>query len=159
MGLFSGIKNTYKKSEAAVLIEKLAEHQNRLGTFGFEAMEDPKFCHNFANLLITNIWETKPDVYNGKFGQRPHKIAVAAALGYYIDTVRTNRKTDVPSYTGAVLSLTNLLNELEVNGALYPLSDMDWTLINTSMEAMKDASIEFEEKHGDLLKELDFLNE
>ena len=27
MGLFSGIKNTYKKSEAAVIVQNLLEHQ------------------------------------------------------------------------------------------------------------------------------------
>ena len=53
MGLFSGVKSRYKKSEAAVVIQKLLEHQANIGLFDLDPAK-------VANMLIAVVWSTKP---------------------------------------------------------------------------------------------------
>ena len=80
MALFRGIKSTYKKSEAAVVVQNLLEHQAKAGLFNL----DPA---SIATKLVAAAWKQKPDVFDGLFGQRPHKITVAAfafANGMYL---------------------------------------------------------------------------
>lgn len=77
MGLFSGVKDTYKKSEAAVVVQNLIEENVR---DGWMESNNPA---QLANILVGRAWDAMPDVFSGKFGQRPHKISVAAiALSY-----------------------------------------------------------------------------
>lgn len=58
MGLFSGIKNTYQKSIAAVVVQNLLEHQAKAGIFD----GDPA---SVANKLVAEVWDHKPDIFNG----------------------------------------------------------------------------------------------
>jgi hypothetical protein len=135
MGLFSGIKSTYKKSEAAVVVQNLLEHQANVGLFDLDPAK-------LANKLVEIVWDSKPDVFDGKFGQRPHKITVAAsALANGIelfDDGDLNRNA-------LVLSLGNILSELETNGRLYPLNSLDHQLIEASMSIFAEIAQEFSE--------------
>jgi len=135
MGLFSGIKSTYKKSEAAVVVQNLLEHQANVGLFDLDPAK-------LANKLVENVWDSKSDVFGGKFGQRPHKITVAAsALANGIelfDDEDLNRNA-------LVLSLGNILSELETNGRLYPLNSLDHQLLEVSMSIFAKIAQEFSE--------------
>jgi len=135
MGLFSGIKNTYKKSEAAVVIWNLLEHQANVGLFN----QDPA---KLANKLVENVWESKPDIFGGKFGQRPHKLAVAAfALANGIELFHDgdlNRRA-------IILSLGYILSELETNGRLYPFNSLDHVLLESSMSIFTNIADELME--------------
>ena len=123
MRFFSGIKSTYKKSEAAVVVQNLLEHQAKAENFDLDSV-------SYANKLVTAVWGQKPDIFNGKFGQRPHKFTVAAlALANGIDQLE---ETD-PNWQALVLSLGNILSELEVNGRLYPLNSLDHQLLETAV--------------------------
>lgn len=135
MGLFRGIKSAYKKSEAAVVVQNLLENQARLGLLN----RDPA---KFANELIGAVWDSKPDVFEGKFGQRPFKITVAAsALANGIDLL----KDGDPNRDALVMSLGNILSELETNGRLYPLNSLDGELIDASMATFTKIANEFSE--------------
>lgn len=128
MGLFSSIKNTYKKSEAAVVVQKLLEHKANGGWFDL----DPA---GLANKLVTQVWESKPDVFEGKFGQRPHKITVAAsALANGILLLEDDDENKLV----LVLSLGNIISELEVNGRLYPLNSLDHQLLEIAKLTLVD---------------------
>lgn len=134
MGFFSGIKNTYKKSEAAVVVQNLLEQQTRAGLFDL----DPA---NTATQFVEHAWTQDPDIFNGKFGQRPHKITVAAfALANIIARFNGNEYTN--RNAALVLSLGNILSELEVNGRLYPLNSLDHHLIENSVSIYSQASQE-----------------
>ncbi len=123
MGIFSGIKNTYKKSEAAVVVQCLLEHQVHTGLFNFDAAK-------LATKLVGLVWDYKPDVFNGNFGQRPHKITVAAfALGNGIELFD---ESDI-NRNALILSLGNILSEIETNGGLYPLNSLDHELLAVSV--------------------------
>jgi hypothetical protein len=133
MGLFSGIKSTYKKSEAAVVVQNLLEHQANNGFFDL----DPAL---WANKLVAAVWDQKPDVFDGKFGQRPHKLTVAAsalAIGVY-----SFEKNDF-NRQAMVLSLGNIFSELEVNDGLYPLNSLDHQLIEAAASIFADIASEF----------------
>ena len=119
MGMFNSIKSAYKKSEAAVVVQNLLEHQARAGWF---EMDPP----SFANKLVALVWEQRPDVFDGKFGQIPHKIAVAASAlvggTSLLEEHDRNRNT-------LVFALGNILAEIKVNGTLYPFNKLDYHLL------------------------------
>lgn len=121
MGLFSGLKSNWKKSEAAVIIQNLLEIQQKAGLFD----RDPA---KVANSLIANVWEAMPDVFDGKFGQRPHKISVAAiALATEVKTgIYNNYKSSL------LIALGTLLDEVKTNGQLYPFNRVDDSLLISS---------------------------
>ncbi len=122
MGLFGNITSAYKKSEAAVVVQNLLEHQARVGLLDL----DPKAL---ANRLVSVLWDQKPDLFDGKFGQRPHKISVAAAaladgIGRF-EAQDTNREA-------LILALSNVLSEIETNGRLYPFNGIDEILLEAA---------------------------
>lgn len=135
MGLFSGIKSTYKKSEAAVVVQNLLEHQANVGLFDLDPAK-------LANKLVEIVWDTKPDVFDGKFGQRPHKITVAASA--LANGIELFDEGDL-NRNALVLSLGNILSELETNGRLYPLNSLDHQLLEVSMSIFAEIAQEFSE--------------
>ena len=144
MGLFSEAKNNFKKAEAAVIVQKLLEHQMSVPLSG--ATLDPA---KVANPLVGDVWDNKPDVFSGKFGQRPHKLAVAAcalALGvnFYDDREDTGNKF------AAMMALGNLLSEIEVNGPLYSLNSVDAVLIAAASDVVEKAAQPFMEMGAQL---------
>lgn len=143
MGLFSGIRNIYKKSEASVVIWNLLEHQANVGLFN----QDPA---KLANKLVQNAFESKPDIFGGRFGQRPHKLAVAAfALANGIELFHDG---DLNRHA-IILSLGYILSELEINGRLYPFNSLDHVLLESSMSIFTDTAQELSESPiGELTK-------
>jgi hypothetical protein len=149
MELFSGIKSTYKKSEAAVAVQILLEHQAEAGMFSLNPT-------SLANKLVAAVWDQKPDLYNGRFGQRPHKLSVAAtALMNGIDLFRG----DDPNRQALILSITNLMAEIEVNYGLYRFNSLDHVLLKSVRSALLNlidvstASEELKYQHYDTFEE------
>lgn len=122
MGLFGGIKNTYKKSEAAVVVQNLLAMQVRAGMVDL----DPA---STATGLVEAVWTESPHMFDGRFGQRPHKISVAAAsLAKALDRMSEHDPTTV----AFALSLGNIINEVSVNGNLYPFNSIDMQLMGAA---------------------------
>lgn len=122
MGLFRGIKNTFKKSEAAVVVQNLLEMQAKTGVFEL----DPA---STATKLVDAVWTESPQIFDGRFGQRPHKLTVAAAaFAHAIDQMHESNLLA----NSFVLALGNILNELSVNGRLYPLNSIDEQLLEAA---------------------------
>lgn len=123
MGLFGGVKDIFRKTEAAVIVQHALE--DTVTRIGYEG--DPA---KVANLLVGALWRHKPDVFSGSYGQRPHKLAVAiAALAAGLSSWREQFHRGHYAYA---LALAGLLSEIKENGALYPFSTMDWALIEES---------------------------
>jgi hypothetical protein len=150
MELFSGIKSTYKKSEAAVAVQILLEHQAEASTFSLNPA-------SLANKLVAAVWDQKPDIYDGRFGQRPHKLSVAAtALMNGIDQFRG----DDPNRQALILAITNLITEIEMNYGLYPFNSLDHVLLKSVRSALLNlmdistaASAELKYQHYDTFEE------
>ncbi|HET6913708.1 MAG TPA: hypothetical protein VFH71_10275 [Rhodanobacteraceae bacterium] len=129
MGLFSGIKDTFKMSEAAVVVQNLLEHQAKCGLFDLSPAA-------YATELVGKVWQGKPDVFGGKFGQRPHKISTAAvALGFGYSRMRE----DDLNRNAVLLALGMLLAEVERNGNLYPLNSLDHQLLENVAKRFAEA--------------------
>jgi hypothetical protein len=143
--MFKAIKNTYKKSEAAVIVQNLLEMQYNAGIF----TEDP---HKSANTLIQSAWDKNPHLYDGRFGQRPHKLPFAIhALANAISVLGINN-TNSNCFS---ICLANALNEALVNGELYPFNTLDQKLLNEAATIMQRQAEEFEQ--SDLGKEMNKL--
>lgn len=124
MGLFSGIKDNFKKSEAAVCVQNLLEQQQRIGYF----TGNPA---NFANVIVQAAWDDRPDIFSGKFGQRPHKIAVTAvALSRALSVSREGDANRV----ALLACLGAALSEAHTNAGFYPFNNLDMTLIEAAGE-------------------------
>lgn len=124
MGLFSGIKDNFKKSEAAVCVQNLLEQQQRIGYF----TGNPA---NFANVIVQAAWDDRPDIFSGKFGQRPHKIAVTAvALSRALSLSREGDANRV----ALLACLGAALSEAHTNAGFYPFNNLDMTLIEAAGE-------------------------
>ena len=109
MGLFDGIKNTLRKSEAAVIVQNYLEHIAQLGILRREPAK-------FANDLVQYAWNQSPAVFEGKNGQKPHKISIAAvALAFGTKTLDGSDA----DREAVIISLGNLLNVLEQNATKY----------------------------------------
>lgn len=133
MRLFGGIKDTFKKSEAAVIVQNLLEMQQKSGLFD----NDPA---SSATSLVDAVWTKNPHLFDGRFGQRPHKISLAAsAFSNAIDVLKVGN----PNSNCFAMCLGNILNEVSVNGKLYPLNNLDMDLLDTAAKTFTRISEEF----------------
>jgi hypothetical protein len=131
VGFLGGIKNFFKQTEAAVVVQKLLEHQaNKVGWFDLDPAQ-------FANMLVRAAWEEEPDIFSGKFGQRPHKVSTAAIA--LARAVKAMPKTD-SNRSAVLISLGNLLSKIERNGQFYPLNSTDEYLLEFSAKVFMEAS-------------------
>lgn len=122
MGLLRGVKNTYKKSEAAVIVQNLLEMQAKMGMLDL----DPA---STANKLIEEVWSESPHLFDGRFGQRPHKLSVAAAaFARAVDRLGDN---DPVMYV-FMIAMGNIMNEVSTNGRLYPFNSVDIQLLEAA---------------------------
>ncbi|WP_155399318.1 hypothetical protein [Vibrio campbellii] len=128
--MFKGIKDNYKKAQAAVIVENLPQMQIDSGMF-----ETTLPVEDLANKMVQQAWDVKPDLLGGRFGTRPHKLSVAAftvaiAIVSYgnASSERSSEFQDV-----CFLMFGNIMNEIEVNGRLYNLSETDNVVIELAM--------------------------
>ncbi len=126
MGPFAGIKRIIKMSQAAAVVQAVLEQVCRTGVM----QGDPQ---KMATHLVGLCWKTHPDVFDGKFGKPPHRLATAAvALAAGFEEYR-----EQPSLTATVgVALGEILKEVEIRGSLYPFHDLD-------MEMFRRATVAF----------------
>lgn len=126
MGFFSGVKSTWRKSEAAVVIQNLLEHQHKVGMFD----PDPG---RTANALIQAIWDSSPETFDGRRGVRPHKATIAAAA--LLVPIRAAVEEDAvnPNVLVMAVCLAQILTEIEQKGHLYDLNNLDDFILSSVM--------------------------
>jgi hypothetical protein len=138
MGIFRNLKSIYKKSEGAVVVQNLLEHYAKRGLFDLDAAA-------YANKLMELVWQVMPDVFEGKFGQRPYKLSAAAialanGVGFLENGVCILDEADFRYGNIFQLALGDTLIEAETNGHLYPLNNLDYHLLGRAMEIYKTKS-------------------
>jgi hypothetical protein len=141
MAIFGGVTDLYKKSEAAVVVQNLLEHQSRAGMLD-------RHPGKFANALVRAAWQQLPDIFGGKFGQRPHKISTAAtalALG-------AQAESDLVTRSVLLVSLGVILTEIEKNGSFYPFSRMDEQLFQDAVEVFAHLSDQLDDADNSATK-------
>lgn len=130
MRFFKGVKDTYKKSEAAVVVQNLLTEAASMGMFD----KDPA---KVANALVGEIWEMMPEVLRGDLGVRPHKITLAAmAFG---GALKMDEATDVVSDSHVfAFCLSRVLAEAQQRAAFYQLNFLDQKLLKSALEVFQD---------------------
>ncbi|MHC9013829.1 hypothetical protein [Stenotrophomonas maltophilia] len=124
MGLFSGIKDNLKKSEAAVCVQNLLEQQQKIGYFSGNPA-------NYANSIVQAAWDERPHVFNGKFGQRPHKISVTAIV---LSRALSLSSEGDPNRFALLACLGTAVAEAHTNAGFYPFNNLDMTLLESAGE-------------------------
>lgn len=144
MGFFKGIKDTYKKSEAAVIVQNLLDEVAKVGLFSGDASKT-------ANILVGAVWDSMPEIFGGAYGQRPHKITVAASALANAIVIDDAGKPGSMSFILAI-SLGKIMNEVGLRGDLYPFNSLDARLLDSAAQVFT----EFSSKLSDspLMKEL-----
>lgn len=128
MGLLSRLGDVFRKSEAAVLVQKLLTMQS--GSAPLAA--DPA---RLAKRLVRTLWNTKPELFAAPSGQRPDKIAVAAAALAFGVLGEEDEHTQ-----GALLSsLGHVLEEIETNAARYLFNALDQQLLDGAAKVYRSA--------------------
>ncbi|MDI1253848.1 hypothetical protein [Thermomonas sp.] len=119
MRLFGGMKDTMKKSEAAVIVQNLLEIQGKRGLFNGNAGD-------LANTIVGATWDEKPHLFNGTRAERPHKLSLAAiSLAHFCRTHPTDSQRDV-----LLMSLGMVLEEALHNGRKYGFTQVDSGFFN-----------------------------
>lgn len=71
MSFFRSIISFFKKSDAAIVVQNLLVIEAKQGNF----QGDPALT---AHILVDKVWKEYLPLFDGRYGQRPHKISVAA---------------------------------------------------------------------------------
>lgn len=122
MGLFSGVKALVRKSEAAVVVQKLLERQVTLGFLGADPAPSV-----LANKLVEVLWDRNPKIFDS--GALPHKLSVAAAaLSSGVNAMA--RAGDRETMLVLLTSLGTVLMELIATGDRLGLHATDLYLID-----------------------------
>ncbi len=130
--MFRVIKDIFKKTEAAMVIQQLFGHYTQSGYL--EISVSPAIM---ANKIIQQAWDFKPDLLGGRFGQRPHKLTIAA---FSIAFSLISKHNDFPEIDQtkikhiSLLALTTIMAELETNGRLYGLTDTDFFTLEIAIK-------------------------
>ncbi|WP_345859665.1 hypothetical protein [Shewanella algae] len=132
--MFKSIKDNFKKAEVAVILENLLKMQVDAGMF-----DTSLSIKDLANKLVQQAWEVKPDLLGGRFGTRPHKLSIAAFTVAVAIVSTENSSTERSSEFQDVcfVMLEKIMNEIEVNGRLYKMSETDNIVIEIAMNAVK----------------------
>lgn len=141
MGFFSGIKSTFKKSEAAVVVQNLFEIQAKVGIFQYDPAK-------IATHLVAHVWDQTPDIFEGKFGVRPHKLAVAAVAlgnGFFVF------EADASLRASCLVALGEILKTIGVNGELFQFNNVDHKLFESAMQMFTEEAEQAEAREGNFL--------
>lgn len=131
MGLFKGVKNTWKKSEAAALIQKLLEIQKEQGMFTL----DPAAA---ANMMVAKEWDKAPDFFDGRRGPRPHKVTVAACAMMPVIVGAVERDALTPNTMALVVCISQILTEIGTHPEQFELNAKDEHVLGAYMEKFEE---------------------
>lgn len=121
MGFFSGVEAAVRKSEAAVVIQKLLERQIACGLLEVEPRA-------LANKLVQVVWDRNPQLFNDANAKLPNKLALAAAaLSSGVNALRTGDRSD---QLALVTCLGFVLMDLIASEGRHSLSSLDLYLID-----------------------------
>ena len=115
MKLFQNITSFYKKTNATIVVQNLLTIQVENGQFD----ADPALS---ARILVDQVWNKSPHLFDGRFGQRPHKISIAAAA---FSNAIQDQEVGRLNKNSFAICLGKVLDNVAVNGKLYPLNNLD----------------------------------
>ncbi|MDG1085728.1 MAG: hypothetical protein P8P35_16770 [Planktotalea sp.] len=147
MKLFQNITSFYKKTNATIVVQNLLTIQVENGQFD----ADPALS---ARILVDQVWNKSPHLFDGRFGQRPHKISIAAAA---FSNAIQDQEVGRLNKSSFAICLGKVLDNVAVNGKLYPLNNLDMEHLDTASRIY--ASVTEEILASPLAQEIDSLME
>lgn len=128
MGPLSRISAGWRKSEGAVVVEKLLKNFAQAGLFD----SNPTAV---ARKLVEQAWKARPEVFIGRFRQRPHSVIIAAsALASGIELFAE----DDPTRTILFAALGQALSDAQRHGKTYRLGYADQKLFDEAMQVFAE---------------------
>ena len=129
--MITAIVSLYHKSQADVVLSNLLS--SKMGLLGAQL---PFEIRKVTGEMIEHIWDVYPDVFNGKFGKRPHRIITAFyALATNINILN---KYGTDYFILMVSCLKKVNDEISVNGDLYGFNSVDTFLIEQGQTILFD---------------------
>lgn len=124
--MFGKLKSMTKLSEASGIVEDAIR---RTSPFG------PEFdVKTLSSRLVAMLYSTKPDLFDGKMGQRPHPLATAAAsLAQGLKQRPQGFSEDVDA--SMFLALGSLLQSASANSQTYRFGGYDVPLLKVSEQS------------------------
>jgi hypothetical protein len=147
MKLFQNVTSFYKKTNATIVVQNLLTIQVENGQFD----ADPALS---ARILVDQVWNKSPHLFDGRFGQRPHKISIAAAAFSNAIQDQEVGKLDRNSFA---ICLGKVLDNVAANGKLYPLNNLDMEHLDSASRVY--ATVTEEILASPLAQEIDSLIE
>ena len=144
MGFFSFFGTIKARADIESVVEKLLEIQVNNGTFS----ANPK---QVATLCMLGAWKNFPDVFNGNFGQRPHRL-IGASVG--IATIINTTERENKDFRGLLMAFFTVLSEIETNKNYYPFSNIDYEMLNRITPIIESETKAFNEQYGELANQL-----
>ncbi|MDV5168828.1 hypothetical protein [Photobacterium rosenbergii] len=131
--MFKAIKDNFKKAEAAVIVENLLQTHVDTGVF-----QTSLSIKDIANKMVQQAWEVKPDLLGGRFGTRPHKLSIASftVAVAIVSSGNSNSESSSDFQNVCLMMFGNIMDEIEVNGRLYNMSETDRVVIELAMNAV-----------------------
>jgi hypothetical protein len=84
-----------------------------------------------ADQLVTQVWATKPDIFEGKIGPKPHKVSVAA-IALASATHRAAQRGNEIQCGTYMLGLGLLLDDIARAAKKYRFHDVDLQLLDAA---------------------------
>lgn len=125
--MFSRLKTMWRLNEGAAALQNLLVQHACPG------------AKDLAYRWVAEVNAQRPDLFSGHFGQRPHRISIAAvalAQGFL------PRYEQVEAF--AHRAMGTLLTEVAANGRLYPFNGMDHRLLEAADKLYVDRLIELD---------------
>ncbi|MCE5232945.1 MAG: hypothetical protein ABFC67_07295 [Mizugakiibacter sp.] len=133
MAIFDGIRNNWRKAEAASIVQQLLEHDQKFGLVRRGAAR-------YANELVGLAWQQSPHLYDGSRGVLPHKVAVAASALAHGAKAAIGRDPQDPEAYALVVCLGQILQDVEHHDYLYTLNRLDEHLLGSAAQTFSEVS-------------------
>jgi hypothetical protein len=128
--MFRGIKHKWRSADAAALIESVLEEMASLGTFDGNAQQ-------MGHKIIKGASDLRPELFDGRNGHFPHRIAFAAAS---LAMTAERAPKDGQVFPIVMIALGMLLQAAGAGAATLPFSPQDLTLLETAAATFEQLS-------------------
>lgn len=143
--MFRGIKHKWRSAEAAALIESVLDEMASVGTFDGNAQQ-------MGHKIIKGASDLRPDLFDGRNGHFPHRIAYAAAA---LAMTAERAQKDGRLYPILMIALGTVLQASINAAASLPFSPQDIMLVNAATTTFEQLSAD----EDDVLQGMDVLGD
>ena len=111
--LFVPIRDRYRIASAALILKNLMD-----ATWQFDQEDTRKY----SNLILCQTWAKRRQIFNGSFGNEPHRIATAL---YCLAEYTVTNELSIDEKMAFSIICGNLIEQIIANGKLYGLNNVD----------------------------------